>query len=428
LTAQDLGAAMTALANVGVEAGVEPGAARAEGAALAASLLRGRPGEVAAWSEACQCAGSAWAAAAATGRQRGHEASPLLGDLVRAANPQAGAYARALAAVAAEASTLVEDPTLADINAAGLAARAQLAAVPPGLDRATPAGHPDSLPGESPRGAQTKPEQAPTVDELLAQLDALVGLSRVKSIVHHKVALLRLDALRRAAGLKLAEVSHHLVFVGNAGTGKTTVARLLGQIYRALGLLREGHLVETDRSGLVAGYEGQSALKATEVIKSALGGLLFIDEAYALALDQFGAEVIATLLKAMEDHRADLVVVVAGYPDEMGGFLASNPGLSSRFPTTVEFEDYSDDELTEIFVGMCRGNDYEPDEDCLARVRLHLAGTPRGRGFGNGRWVRNLYESAVDHQAWRMRALTAPTVEQLRALTVSDVEPERDHS
>jgi hypothetical protein len=426
LTTRDLAVALAALADVATKAGTDPTVASAEGAALAASLLVGKPSEVGEWADACQRPSSEWAVAAATGSPWGRQPTPTLVGLVRAASPHAEGYARALAAVAAEASTLVVDPTLGDINAAGLAARVQLASVPPELTVVGDPLLPRSSAGEAPYEAASKPtgarpEASPGMDQLLAQLDALVGLSKAKAIVHHKAALIRLDSLRRAAGLKVAEVSHHLVFVGNAGTGKTTVARLVGQLYRALGLLPKGQLVETDRSGLVAGYEGQSALKTAEVVKAALGGLLFVDEAYALAMDEFGAEVIATLLKAMEDHRAELVVVVAGYPDEMAGFLTSNPGLASRFPTTVEFDDYSDDELLQIFRSLCRSNDYEPDDECLQGVRRLLASTPKGRGFGNGRWVRNLYESVIDRQAWRMREVSAPTVDQLRALTASDL-------
>jgi hypothetical protein len=180
-------------------------------------------------------------------------------------------------------------------------------------------------------------------------------------------------------------------------------------------------LIETDRSGLVAGYEGQSALKADGVIKTAIGGVLFIDEAYALASDEFGMEVIATLLKAMEDHRDELVVIVAGYPEEMAAFIDSNPGFRSRFPTTVRFDDYTDDEMVQMFCHLCTSEDYAAPPGTVERVRQLLGSAARGRGFGNGRWVRNLYESAVEHQAWRMRGVESPTVGQLRELEPDDV-------
>ena len=162
------------------------------------------------------------------------------------------------------------------------------------------------------------------------------------------------------------------MFVGNPGTGKTTVARLVAGIYRALGVLPQGQLVETDRSGLVAGYVGQTALKTIDVVKSALGGVLFVDEAYALAGDDFGSEAINTLVKAMEDHRDDLVLIVAGYPDEMEVFIRSNPGLSSRFRTTITFADYSDDELVAIFASMCKDADFTPTPECTTRLRARL--------------------------------------------------------
>ena len=192
-----------------------------------------------------------------------------------------------------------------------------------------------------------------SLDDLLAELDALIGLQRVKREIHRQVALLRVEKLRVDAGLKSPTMTRHLVFTGNPGTGKTTVARLVGGIYQALGLLSGGHLVEVDRSELVAGYLGQTATKTAEVVASAAGGVLFIDEAYSLTAsgpggDQYGQESVDTLVKEMEDRRDDLVVIVAGYPAPMAAFIAANPGLASRFRTTIEFEDYTDDELVAI--------------------------------------------------------------------------------
>ena len=183
----------------------------------------------------------------------------------------------------------------------------------------------------------------------MAELDELVGLEAVKGEIHRQVAVLKIEAKRVSAGLKVPTLTRHLVFVGNPGTGKTTVARLVAGIYRALGLLTKGQLIEVDRSELVAGYLGQTAMKTADVVKSAVGGVLFIDEAYALAGDQYGVEAVDTLVKEMEDRRDDLVVIVAGYPAPMAFFIAQNPGLASRFRTTIEFADYTDDELVGIF-------------------------------------------------------------------------------
>jgi SpoVK/Ycf46/Vps4 family AAA+-type ATPase len=266
------------------------------------------------------------------------------------------------------------------------------------------------------------PEPAPTVTELLAQLDALIGLHDVKDEIHHQAELLRVDQLRRANGLKPTDVNRHLVFTGNPGTGKTTVARLVAGIYRALGILEKGQLIETDRAGCVAGYVGQTAIKTSEVVSSALGGVLFIDEAYALATDDFGNEAIDTLVKAMEDHRNELVVIVAGYTNEMVEFIASNPGLESRFRTTITFADYSEDELVAIFEEQCRQADFTPAHGCAARLRDLLHGETRDRNFGNARYVRNQFEAAVVRQAWRLRDIASPTVEELRTLLPEDLE------
>ena len=188
--------------------------------------------------------------------------------------------------------------------------------------------------------------------------------------------MLRVEGLRTKAGLRSPTITRHLVFVGNPGTGKTTVARLVGGIYRALGLLSKGQLIEVDRSELVAGYLGQTAMKTADVVTSAAGGVLFIDEAYSLAGDQYGQESVDTLVKEMEDRRDDLVLIVAGYPDPMAIFIAQNPGLASRFRTTIEFADYTDEELVEIFLGMAAAADYDVGEDCLARFKMILASHP----------------------------------------------------
>ncbi len=264
--------------------------------------------------------------------------------------------------------------------------------------------------------------------ELLAELDALIGLDRVKTEIHRQTALLRVEQLREQAGLSKPTLTRHLVFVGNPGTGKTTVARLVAAIYRSLGLLTKGHLVEVDRSGLVAGYVGQTAIKTAETVEKALGGVLFVDEAYALTSggalgspDQFGMEAVNTLVKGMEDHRDNLVVIVAGYPGPMAEFIETNPGLESRFATTIHFEDYTDDQLRAIFEQMVDKADFVATPQCLDRLEHLVSVEPRDTGFGNARWVRNMLDAAVARHAWRLRDVPEPTLEQLRTLLPEDL-------
>jgi SpoVK/Ycf46/Vps4 family AAA+-type ATPase len=279
---------------------------------------------------------------------------------------------------------------------------------------------PDDAPAEKPT------EDGPSLEELLAGLDAMIGLDTVKREVHRQVQVLRMAKAREAAGMRVPTITRHLVFTGNPGTGKTTVARLVAGIYRALGFLSRGHMVEVDRTGLVGQFVGHTGEKTREVVESALGGVLFVDEAYALARSDsprdFGFEAIDTLVKAMEDHRDDLVVIVAGYPAPMARFVAANPGLASRFRTTVHFPDYSDSELVEIFARLAEAADYQATLPCLEALLTQLAGVERGEQFGNGRWARNALDWAVERQAWRLRDVEVPTVQQMRELVAEDVQ------
>ncbi|HWL42626.1 MAG TPA: AAA family ATPase [Ilumatobacter sp.] len=290
----------------------------------------------------------------------------------------------------------------------------------PGQPTAAPAGGtPEALPPE--------PELPPgrPIEELLAELDALVGLDHVKTEVRRLTSLLRVQKLREEAGLPTLETSRHLVFTGNPGTGKTTVARLLSEIYRALDVVTKGHLVETDRADLVAGYVGQTATKTQAILVSALGGTLLIDEAYSLARggeNDFGREAIDTLVKFMEDHRDDLAIVACGYPAEMATLIDANPGLASRFTRTIVFPDYTNDELVAIFKLISGSKEYHLDADAERLLRVIVEAEPRGRGFGNARLVRNLFEDAVNRHALRLADVEAPTTEELTTLTASDVD------
>ena len=261
----------------------------------------------------------------------------------------------------------------------------------------------------------------------LAQLDQLIGLESVKERIRSYANFLKLQEQRRAAGLATMPINLHMSFVRNPGTGKTTVARIVGQILGAMGTLATGHVVETDRSGLVAQYAGQTAVKTNELCDSALGGILFIDEAYSLVDssgdDSYGREAIQTLLKRMEDNRSEMVVILAGYSDEMASMIRSNPGLSSRINTRIEFDDYSPQQMGRIFESMCRDNQYELPADARHRLLLgfNQLHSLRDRHFGNGRLARNVFEDSVRGLADRVANVTQLSETLLTTLTVTDI-------
>ena len=262
------------------------------------------------------------------------------------------------------------------------------------------------------------------IDDLLAELDALIGLDGVKHEVKLVTNLLRVQKIREERGLPTLDHSRHLIFTGNPGTGKTTVARLLAQIYRTLGVVERGHLVETDRAGLVAGYVGQTAPLVKARFDEADEGVLLIDEAYSLVRGgerDFGREAVDTIVKLIEDRRDRIVVVMAGYPDEMGELIDSNPGLRSRFPKVIAFPDYSTDDLLAIIDSMGEKSGYRLDPGGRARARIWLDAVPRDKGFGNGRTARNLFEHAVAAQATRLAPVPHPSDEELTTLVSEDV-------
>jgi len=262
------------------------------------------------------------------------------------------------------------------------------------------------------------------LEELLAELDELIGLEEVKARVHLVADTLEVQRLRAERDLPTIETSHHLVFTGNPGTGKTTVARLFAQIYRTLGVVDRGHLVETDRSALVAGFVGQTAPMVTARFDDADEGMLFIDEAYTLsrgAQSDFGREAIDQIVKQMEDRRDRVVLVVAGYPVEMQAFLSTNPGLRSRFPTVIEFPDYSTDEIVSIVDAIGAKQRYVLDDDARAKLCRVIDEAPRTKGFGNARVGRNLYEAAISRHASRVMRLDERDDDVLTTLTADDV-------
>jgi hypothetical protein len=266
------------------------------------------------------------------------------------------------------------------------------------------------------------PDPEPTLEELYAELDALIGLSDVKRLIRKQAEFLRIQKLRDEDGLADTTVTRHLMFTGNPGTGKSTVARLVGRIYKAIGVLESGQFIETDKAGLVAGYVGQTEEKVTALITSATGGVLFIDEAYALVGDDFGQVAVDLLVKAAEDYRDSLVIIFAGYTGPMQGFIRMNPGLKDRVKTVIEFPDYSVEELLTIFGGFVEKSDYQCDPEVVEAVRRLIDAEPRDETFSNARFVRNCFENALLEHSWRLRDVPVPTHEQLVTLTCDDID------
>ncbi len=277
-------------------------------------------------------------------------------------------------------------------------------------------------------GGEKKEEELPPpekIEDLKAELDSYIGLAEIKKEVGNLINMATVFKRRQEAGLPTTDFSLHMVFTGNPGTGKTMIARLMARIYRSLGILSKGQLVEVDRSGLVAGYVGQTAIKTQQQIQKALGGVLFIDEAYALngkSENDFGQEAIDTLLKAMEDHRDDLVVIVAGYDALMEQFIHSNPGLESRFNRYLHFADYTTDEMVGIFKLQCKKGSYRLADGVEAEIREFIdEENDDGITFGNARGVRNIFEDVLTEQANRLAALDEFTKEDLMTITQADV-------
>lgn len=281
-------------------------------------------------------------------------------------------------------------------------------------------------PAPAAQNAENDVEQPPEdIEKLKEELNGFIGLAGIKKEVNNLINMVSVYNMRRKHGLPTVDMSLHMVFTGNPGTGKTMIARLMARIYRSLGILSKGQLVEVDRSGLVAGYVGQTAKKTTEVIEKAKGGVLFIDEAYALnssSENDFGQEAIDTLLKAMEDNRDDLVVIVAGYDKLMDDFIHSNPGLESRFNRYLHFDDYSTDEMCDIFEMQLKKNQYALDDKARAAAHDYIeAANTHSISFGNARGVRNIFERTLVAQSNRLASAQDVTVEALMAITAEDI-------
>ncbi len=269
-------------------------------------------------------------------------------------------------------------------------------------------------------------EDTRTLQDLLGELNALVGLEKVKNKVQELIVYQKVQKMRREKNLHSSKNTLHLAFTGNPGTGKTTVARIVGRIYKQIGLLSSGHFVEVSRTDLIAGYQGQTAHKVKKVIEQAKGGVLFIDEAYSITendhSDSYGRECLTELTKALEDYREDLVVIVAGYTEPMNKFFESNPGLKSRFNTFIEFDDYNPNELDKILLAMCKDNDYILNNEVKEKIHLYFEQqtASKDESFANGRLVRNLYDDLVMNHARRVINATNPGVEELSTIIAAD--------
>lgn len=265
-----------------------------------------------------------------------------------------------------------------------------------------------------------------SLNELLDDLNSLVGLENVKTKVNDLIAFQTVQMLREKQGLHNQKGTMHLAFTGNPGTGKTTVARIVGRVYKQIGLLSKGHFIEVSRTDLIAGYQGQTALKVKKVIDEAKGGVLFIDEAYSITendhSDSYGRECLTELTKALEDYRDDLVVIVAGYTEPMEKFFESNPGLKSRFNTFIEFPDYDADELENILISICKNNDYILADDARTSIRAYLEESisKKDKNFANGRLVRNMYDDLIMNHARRVVNINSPTKEELLTIIADD--------
>ena len=289
------------------------------------------------------------------------------------------------------------------------------------------ASDPKEAPKKKEETPETEEERKKNLDKYLEQLNSLVGLDSVKQDLANLINLIKIRKMREERGMQQPDITLHLVFSGNPGTGKTTVARLLAKIYKELGVISQGQLVEVDRSDLVVGYIGQTAIKTAEVIDSAIGGVLFIDEAYTLTNrhdeKDFGQEAVDTLLKRMEDNRDDLIVIVAGYTDLMEDFVNSNPGLKSRFNKSIFFKDYTGDELFQIFMSMCDKQEYVPNAAAKTYIKAYLTARAKAHeeNFANARDARNYIERCIERQASRLVTIPEISDTQLRTLTKEDV-------